>query len=67
VRRNALLIRDLVSRIKRPWLLVADRLGLVGGTYLLRTRDGSAFEVRGAPVTASRFLRLQSGVTTSAW
>ena len=48
-----LLIRDLVSRIERPWLLVADRLGLVGGTYVLRTRDGSAFEVRGG--TSDRF------------
>jgi hypothetical protein len=67
VRPNALLIRDLVSRIERPWLLVADRLGLVGGTYVLRTRDGSAFEVRGAPVTASQFLRLRSVVTTSVW
>jgi hypothetical protein len=47
VRPTPRLIRDLVSRIERPWLLVADRLGLIGGTYVLRTRDGSAFEVRG--------------------
>ena len=53
VRPNALLIRDLLGRIERPWLLVADRLGLFGGTYVLRTRDGSAFEVRGG--TSDRF------------
>jgi FkbM family methyltransferase len=44
---------DLVSRVERPWRLVADRLGLIGGTYVLRTRDGSAFELRGG--TGDRF------------
>ena len=53
MRLNALLIRDLASRIERPWLLVADRLGLIRGTYVLRTRDGSAFEMRGG--TSDRF------------
>jgi FkbM family methyltransferase len=53
VRPTPRLMRDLVSRIERPWLLVADRLGLIGGTYVLRTRDGSAFEVRGG--TSDRF------------
>ena len=53
IRLTPRLIRDLVSMIERPWLLVADRLGPIGGTYVLRTRDGSAFEVRGG--TSDRF------------
>ncbi len=52
--------KGVLTRIRNPWRLIADRLGFVHDRYTLRTRDGAAFEIDGG--TCDRFVLYEIAV-----